>query len=366
MDTGLQPLVDNLRNRLSKLSDETDTIKRPSLGNELVAGGLRDLARHGSLLYDRLVCDILGRSWAEKESRIQVIAAHADAYLPIEFIYDRPSPSPDGTPNLCPKTSAALKAGKCRECFSKDTEWRAYVCPLRFWGLRHIIERYVFDPSLAKTLGPNDFDLQQEPTDGRRSLHILKHGLFGGSQRADAVRPGLRAKLFKTLSKVVEPTAVNASDWTEWKTGVGKIHPTFQLLVPHTFKDGAGIPTMEIGKDALLAVDQVDAAYVRADAQSEPPMVALLGCETASVDQLYASFVAKLRLQGAAIIICTLSTVLGRHMGVVASILLEELNNSAVSMGEVLRRVRQRSLAAGICTGLGLVGYGDAEWRLEK
>jgi hypothetical protein len=81
---------------------------------------------------------------------------------------------------------------------------------------------------------------------------------------------------------------------------------------------------------------------------------------------LYCSFITKFRQKGAALIVSTLSTVLGRHAGPVAEVMIDELKktNGDRSIGDVMLRVRQRTLGSGIPMGMSLVAYGDADWRL--
>ena len=362
----LQKAIDAIRGRLSKLSYDMDKVKTPSLKDKTLLEGLRHLARHGSLLYGALVPDLIDETWVKDPGRIQIISAHPEAFLPIEFVYDRPSPSPKEEAKLCTNTPSALKNGRCDSCFLSGIEWRKNICPLGFWGMRHVIERHMFDREVAKKLDANDFALQQEPVEGRARLEVLANGLFAASSRADTVKHGLTDRVFSALRAATKPTASKADDWKEWRKEVKKVRPTLLLLIPHTFSDAADVPTMEIGNDQLLPLDQVDGDHVRAGKDAPFPVVALLGCETAVVDRLYCSFVTKFRQKGAALIVSTLSTVLGRHAGPVAEVMIDELKktNGDRSVGDVMLRVRQRTLASGIPMGMSLVAYGDADWRL--
>jgi len=366
MDGQLQKPIDAIRNRLSELSDGMDKVNNPSLKNKTLIEGLRDLARHGSLLYGALVPDVIEEDWVKDPGRIQIISAHPEAFLPLEFVYDRPSPSPNGEAKLCPNAPLALKNGRCDSCSLNGVALRRNICPLGFWGMRHIIERHMFDRQVARRLDTNDFALQQEPVEGRARLAVLTNGLFAASSRADTVKRGLTDRVFNALKEATKPTASKADDWNEWRTEVKKVRPTLLLLMPHTFNDAQNIPTMEIGNDQLLPLDQVDGDHVRADKDAPLPVVALLGCETAVVDRLYCSFVTKFRQKGAALIVSTLSTVLGRHAGPVAEVMIDELKktNGDRSIGDVMLRVRQRTLGSGIPMGMSLVAYGDADWRL--
>jgi hypothetical protein len=366
MDGQLQKPIDAIRSRLSQLSDDMDKVKTPSLKDKTLLEGLRHLARHGSLLYGALVPDVIDETWVKDPGRIQIISAHPEAFLPIEFVYDRPSPSPKEEAKLCTNAPVALRNGRCDKCSLSGVQWRKIICPLGFWGMRHIIERHMFDREVAKKLNANDFALQQEPVQGRARLTVLTNGLFAASSRADTVKRGLTDRVFNALRAATKPTSSKVDDWKEWRKKVKRVRPTLLLLIPHTFSDAQDIPTMEIGNDQLLPLDQVDADHVRADKDAPLPVVALLGCETAVVDRLYCSFVTKFRQKGAALIVSTLSTVLGRHAGPVAEAMIDELKktNGDRSVGDVMLRVRQRTLASGIPMGMSLVAYGDADWRL--
>jgi hypothetical protein len=351
--------------RLSALSDAMDAVKQPLLKEATLVTGLRDLARHGSLVFKYLTGNVLPEGWDTAPGRhIQVISAHPDAYLPLEFAYDKLSPDPAKPAQLCPKAGPALEAGKCLDCLKTDEDWRAHVCPLRFWGMQHVIERHAFDKKLAKELGADRYALQEEPVEGRSRLDLPGTALFAASARAEAVEAGLIGRVFTALKSVAKPKAIDAADWEKWRENVNELHPSFLLLVPHTYSDAAGIPVMEIGKGKDLPSDQLDGKYVRTDGAT--PVVLLLGCDTAVLDKLYASFVGQFRLGGAAIVVCTLSTVLGRHIGRICELLLAELavKKDGRSLGELLLRVRQQALAAGIATGMSIVGFGDADWRI--
>jgi hypothetical protein len=352
--------------RLSRLSDDMSDVAKPSLKGKVLGEALRDLARHGYILHGALVTDWLPDGWVDNPgTRIQIVSAHPEAYLPLEFVYDKPSPSPSGEAKLCPKTEQAIEKGRCLECLEDNAQWRKYVCPLRFWGMRHIIERHAFDKGVAGALGGAEFALQREPVAGRRALKLPGASVYGASAKAEKVQAGLIARVFKALRAVAKPQATDADDWDAWVERVKKVKPSFLLMLPHTFDDAAGIPTLEIGKGKTLPRDLIDVEHLRVDEQGIP-VVALLGCETAVVDKRYASFVAAFRQKGAALVICTLSTVLGRHAGKVAELILDELKGtgSERAISDVLLRVRHRSLAEGIPMGMSVVAYGDADWRI--
>jgi len=158
-------------------------------------------------------------------------------------------------------------------------------------------------------------------------------------------------------------------DWDTWRTAVQNRNPSILVLVPHTLKDADSIPTLEIGEEQQLPEDQITASYVHTTHDFHPPVVLLLGCETAGPDVPFQAFAVQFRIHGAAIVLSTLTPVLGRHAVPVAQMLLGELRHAAHAQGtfgDALLMLRRRALAAGIPMVLSLVAYGDADWRLDS
>jgi hypothetical protein len=95
----------------------------------------------------------------------------------------------------------------------------------------------------------------------------------------------------------------------------------------------------------------------------------LLGCETGSSAAPFQDFVAAFRRSGAALVLGTLSEILGRQAGPVAQELTQELRRQLrdrpTPFGDVLLTVRRKLLQKGLTVVLALIAYGDADWLLE-
>jgi hypothetical protein len=97
-------------------------------------------------------------------------------------------------------------------------------------------------------------------------------------------------------------------------------------------------------------------------------MVLLLGCATGVSDYPLLKLPTSFRRRGASIVLTTLTTVLGRHAGPVAQMLVEALHSLPAGdtrpFGEIARDVRRKALADGNLMALVLAAYGDADWHL--
>jgi hypothetical protein len=95
----------------------------------------------------------------------------------------------------------------------------------------------------------------------------------------------------------------------------------------------------------------------------------LLGCETANPKIPFQGLVPRFRRAGAAVVISTTNTILGRHAVPVAVELLSLLKSEAAGeagLGDVLRRLRRQALHDGFPMVLSIVAYGDADWRVAS
>lgn len=359
---GVEEPIARLRRRLTRIATSPDQFG--SLEAEATQELLRFLARQGSLLYNGLVKSQAGGAafLDDRSRRIQLVSAR-ESFLPLEFIYDHPSPNAAAT--LCPQARQALETGQCSVCPTLDeAAARAVICPLGFWCMSRVIERHAVRPVAETRLSSGEYALQADPIAGREVLRVLASALYTASARVQAAQI---AELLGTLSTVTNQQAAYVEDWDGWRQGVQAKAPSLLVLLPHTLKDADDIPTLEIGDKKQLPEDQITADYVHGGPGADPPVVLLLGCETAVPDIPFQGFAAQFRGNGAAIVLSTLAPVLGRHAIPVAAILASELARAAGeggTFGDALLGLRRRALAAGIPMVLGLVAYGDADWRL--
>jgi hypothetical protein len=362
-------VVDKIRSRLATMVDVANVPLAADASPAVEL--LRALAFHGRDLYD-----ILGSKLEESSGkdlhRIQVVSSDAGEFVPVEFVYDFPIPSLDAA--LCPNWQKALAEGTCDPAnhpAAARPGQSSTVCPLGFWGLKKVIERQVItrrDSDGAEA----DGESRSEPTPERNRLGELRAAVFGWSDRVDKRIGGQSADVLATLNQVTGDGAKPAVTWDEWVQDVGERHPSLLVLLSHTVNE-QGSSALEIGpedhgsrclRQALLP------PFVKAQPM-DSPIVLLLGCDTAVARSDPESFVARFRRIGAAVVVGTLSPVLGEHAAPVASAIILALRGvmdrpgeEGVSLGEALRDVRRALLGNGEMTALCVTSFGDADWRL--
>jgi hypothetical protein len=333
---------------------------------------LNFLAYHGRILYDAIITDQVDAGWLPHHiGRVQLVCAHAEAFLPLEFLYEKPTPSLDA--KLCPRSEQALKEGNCKDCLlNDDLKNIPYICPIGFWCMSRVIERHAHDASYGTILGSSDYVMQSEPVDDRMDLQVLRTCLYAASNRVDSVVPGQTRQFLKTLDSVSSNPGIMVSMWDDWAKEVASKHPTLLILMPHTLEDETlRAPVMEIGASDRLVSGHIRPGYVCTSPEYQPPIVALLGCETMVPYSKYMGFVPQFRRNGAALVLSTLTTVLGRQVVPIAQKLVEELKmeldeaeGHAISFGDVLLNVRRKIMLQGLPIVLCLIAFGDADWRL--
>ena len=320
-------------------------------------GLLGKLAFHGANLHAALVHDAPGLSdvLAGRPRGLQVVAAKPDAYFPLEFAYAFPKPTRDA--GLCPRATEVLAdPDPHRRCPGPHTA--DVVCPLGFWGLRHVIERHAYQPADAVSA---DFVVHSSPRRRDGVIH-LSAALFAASRRVNRVVPGGIDAVLDAL-RAASALQSQVDEWAAWKSAVATAPgPSLLLLMPHTvYDDHFSVYGLEIGE---ASVEVAFEAAVPADA---PAVVVLLGCETARAGAVsYELFPAQFRLAGAKVVIATLTEVLGRHAAPIAVRLVSEVYDQTAGddrgIGDVLLAARRHLLAAGLLPVLAVVAFGDADW----
>src|SRR5262249_42710943 len=79
-------------------------------------------------------------------ARLQVVTAKPDQVLPLEIVYDGLAPD-RANAAICPNQAQALKRDSCAPCPNRDG--RKHVCAMRFWGVRKVIERQMYNQRTA-------------------------------------------------------------------------------------------------------------------------------------------------------------------------------------------------------------------------
>jgi hypothetical protein len=332
---------------------------------------LRYLAIHGASLRDALIGDQVAEKALLNQERLQVVSVHPDAFLPIEFVYDRPAPALDAP--LCPGSAQALSTGECPgTCPEGDDAPFPVVCPLSFWCMKRVIERHASSPERVQELqGSADLALRAEPGSGRRSIDALRGGLFAFHERVNKSKPGTSDAVMTALSSTTQAPPVVAATWSDWEQAVASGHPTLLVLLSHTVQTSVDQPALEIGADQQLLCAYIGEKHVAVDAPT-PPIVLLLGCETAVNAVAFENFVSAFHRKGAAIVVGTTATVLGYHAAAVAAELVTSLHAAVAddtvgsTFGDVMRAARRDLVAKGYAMALALTAYGDADWKLAE
>jgi hypothetical protein len=313
------------------------------------------LAKRGREMYEGLMDIAQGSSIASWE-RIQILSADAEAFFPVEFVYERESPTDQA--QVCANAEQALTTGTCGDCTSVNDP--SIVCPLGFWCMTKVIERQLHDADLEL---PKDFRFSA-PRESHSFLRPLDKVLLAASERNDKGVPGTMAGVEKALEAATGKPPIQARTWSEWIDAVRDESPPLLMVLPHTLKSSFQEWVLEIETSEQLARGQITEMHVGAG----DPVVVLLGCETGEAKVPLAEFPATFRRRRAGVVVATLTKVLGRHAGPVAiglvSALAEHARNGPIPFGVAMRDVRRQLLKDGEPTVLVVTAYGDAGWLL--
>lgn len=338
---------------------------------------LRFLATEGRSLYDYFIHDqavpIFGKKLSSDEAaHIQIVSLSPDAYFPAEFIYEFGVPTEEAT--VCP---VALKAFKNNDyshrCTSKDHEEsnNQHVCPFGFWGLQRVVERHAFLP-LEDDSVSGQYVLQTEPCTGRNVLEVTMSALFAASNEVDKEEARTTRTLLDRLSVVLKTPVEFAAKWEDWTKGIATQGPGVLIVLPHVKTEWEHTKPyyyLEIGGDFLKA-NAIDASYVKKNKETyPPPLVILLGCDTAVPQTEMDSIVGRFRRAGAVIVVGTVASVLGSHASSVAEEILTDIVSlgvgNEVPFGELLLSARRRAVGRGLLMAMCVGGFGDADWLIK-
>jgi hypothetical protein len=348
----------NLAGTISGIQSKLEELTRMKEGLiDLGTKWSRDLlwvcAGHGVSLRDYFE-EQLGHDLTSCE-RLQLVSRN-DAYLPIEFAYDGEPPSDSAS--VCKNALQALESGGCGECPHQSSE--DHLCPMHFWGLKKIIERHA-DP--GKSAEGEDFVVRgATPTEDvftpRRLLHAA-------SDRAYRFKGAPRRDDFHSMLAAMVPSAPTVvATWADWLKAVEDKNPNVLFLIPHLDAQN-GLDFIEIGAAAQLRKFQIKRSHVGLR-DDQPQLVVLLGCRGAQPHDDFATFAGVFRKAGADIVVTTLSSIRGEDALPIGREIARLLGGRTVDlkMGGLMMILRRRLLVAGLPAGLGLVAYGDADWRV--
>ena len=355
-ESAVEALTRALGDQISRIAARPERYE--TLRSEGTEELLRTLAQHGGLLHQYLSgFEMLGRLEPEAaghQPRIHLTAARPDSFFPVELLYR--FEIPEDTARLCPHALTALEQGACpAECPSEKSET---VCPLGFWGMCRVIERH--NHRLVDKRPAAGFDLRPEPTRPRSRLDVSGKALLAASDAASRHDAGAVQNLLDALRR--RGPAEEVKSWKDWSARVTADHPRLLVLLPHHERKD-GFEVLEIGNEDALKF--VKPGHVHAGS-----IVLLMGCETNLAKIAFDSFVIQFILNGAAIVVSTIATILGRHASPATARLVELLDEEAreqdSTFGEVMLRLRQKLVAEQTPMALGLTAYGDADWILTK
>ena len=229
-------------------------------------------------------------------SRLQIVTTNVASFLPLEYIYDRLPPRLIPPAPLCPHAAEALREGNCQCSLADESE---FVCPLGFWGMRKVIERFAVErPSQAQTLQGDEFKVIAGMNGGRAELAPFSQVLFAASDKVDEDQdhPNQVQAVLDTLQQVSGNRTRQVFDWTHSRDGVEQDAPSLLVLLPHhtiTTINQQAIHGLEIGQAQTRYYPELRRVDVQSQGAMQRPLVLLLGCETMSTDIPYESFVAK-------------------------------------------------------------------------
>jgi hypothetical protein len=340
----------------------TDDAVKGKLDSKAAQSLLWKLAQHGRILYEcigeRLEKELPGRDL----SRIQLVQTDAGAFIPIEFVYDLPPPA-NGA-GLCDNWKDALKGQKCTAAHHETNALGhlKVVCPSGFWSISKVIERQILADSTAEEMKTSDFGVRSEPSTQRPSLPPISSALFAWSEILDNTESGTSADVLKSLNQSTRKHADSASTWLKWAEAIDEKHPALLVLLSHTVEDALEIGPEDSGERATVA--QINSKFVKT-LTKDAPIVFLLGCETVVADDKLVSFVGRFRDQGAALVVGTITPVLGEHSAAVVKAVVAKLaqkRDHPASFGELMRDARRDLLSKGELTALCATSFGDASW----
>ena len=380
--TGVQQVAGEIGTLLSAVAHNTqghgqglDAEDNPQL--------LLDLAFCGRELYAQLVLDQLAQNRegaldvrSDQVGHIQLVQTRSDAVIPLEFVYDYELGTGSGA-SVCPQHREALAQGRCNPGCEGQRHPGRHVCPMGFWGLRKVIERHVQDAP-AKADAGHPLVVLSEPTQAREKLQLQAGAVVGHSGR---VAHGSVDGLLHELRTHLQGSVERVKDWDEWATAVQAHAPQWLVAFPHNTGSGS-TRELELGNSTIRTrgirfypVGSVEGAaaqgpwHVRRPG-GDPPLVLLLGCDTAGSTEPFSSHVSAFRQAGAAVVVSTIATVLGAHAVQVGTRIVADLLEQVAAtggqphLGELLRQAKCRALLASQPMALCVVAFGDADWRL--
>ena len=350
---GLKTCMQGVRDLLQDTAAKAVALEG-ELRAEVVEHAVRTLAIQGWNLRDRILG---GQSPSPKEvPQVEVISDSSSSFVPVEFFYDGAQPASDA--KLCAKFGKADKA-ECDGCKAKRD--RKKVCPSGFWGFNRVIGRQIRTPDQSELVGPSPGPGEENP-----ELPKLDQVLIAASDVVEEGRPGLKLRTVDSVRKLVGSTTP-VETWAAWSHAVTRASPPLLVLLPHNVPPAGGLmPALEIGDGDQRRVDEIRADSVKR-ANAAPPVVLLLGCDTAASEIGFQDFVERFREAGAAVVVGTIAPVFGALAAPMAARFVQQLVSprKGETFGMLMRRARRALLRQNNVTALAVAAFGDPDWLLS-
>lgn len=355
--SGLEKLIKEIKNLIENtvinIAQYPENLRDPNVVKLLI-----NLALKGNSLYfDHF------RKQKVAEGPIKIISSKAE-FIPLDFMYTKPPPLQSAT--LCEHAEKALEEGKCQGCPGIEKPLATVVCPLGFWCFSKVVERSnKRDPAP----GSGDYRVNTEPSTGRDTIDILRNTLFASSDKVYAALPNLKNDLLDAIRKNSQ-AMVEVPDWNTWRSEMtNRRDVDCLILLVHIEKDkNSGQDNIEIGNGQFQLINYFDEQTVMPASADKPPFIILLGCESNNIGNFEFDLSNRFLNSGAGIVLSSFTKIRGRQAGPIVMKLIEFLKSKAgqsITLGEVLLKMRQHLLARGILSGLSLVSYGDADWKIK-
>ena len=281
---------------------------------------------------------------------------------------------------LCSNAKEALENGKCDGCAGLKAMpgvGAEKICPLGFWCMRMVIERHAVRGEHNGKLRGAPHALRAAPESGRDEVQVLRGALLAASKKVDEVQTGTIGRVLDKLKEATAQHAVQVETWKDWLDAIGKDPPpSLLVLLPHTSEVRMARkkrPQLEIGQSQVLQGSYLTSEFLSPSSTSATkPVVFLLGCSTEDPKLGVANLTVEFQDLGAAIVLSTLTPVLGHQVGPVTEALVEHLKETVekktaakvTTFGYAMRALSYKELAQGNVMVLCLVSHGDAQWRL--
>jgi hypothetical protein len=325
------------------------------------------LAKHGSELLKVMKLHApagkAGQTFLEnllQADPVQVLAANLGARLPVELFYGNPYPKDSA--ERCPVYDEEPDRKSCKGCPHADQD---HYCPLGFWSLHKVIEWHDFEAAKIRQqeFAPREFAVEADDELRRDRLGRVRQALVGVSSKAGLVEQEIVTDLIERIRAAgIDPIVV--TDWDDWTAKIKENVPRLLVLVPHTSKNDFDEECIEIC-DQAIASGLIDDTYI-ARGRHPGPIVLLIGCNTENLGIPFRNFAVKFMTGGSAIVVSTITHVLGRHAAPLAAELVEAIAKAQgdVTFGSLMLDVRRRWLKSDQPPiSLGLKCFGDARWR---